>query len=114
MTRRAAGGQASYGACARRQMQIFLVQLRYARLEGREIRRVLDHVVRKSETRVTTRLGPERRLRLLVRHAVAPHQALDLRRLGHVHDEHAVDVVPAAAFGQQRDDQDLVRAAGCA
>ena len=40
------------------------------------------------------------------------HEPLDLQFLGHVHEQHAVDVVAAPALGQQRDHEHLVGPAG--
>src|SRR4029450_4836119 len=78
------------------------------RLELGQICRVLDHVVRKRETRVACGLGAERNLGLATRRPVATHQALDLRGLRHVDDQYAVDVIAPAALDEQRYDEQLV------
>ena len=98
---------------------VLAARRRYSRCSASTLRRergriaiVDDHVVRKCETCVSLCLRRERGQRLLTRHAVALHQARDLQLLGSVHDQHAVDVVAAAAFGEQRYHEHLVRPRG--
>src|SRR5262245_10141466 len=93
----------------RRETQILAMQRVDVCLERDRVAVVDDHVVRKFETCVSLCLRGERGERLLATHVVAAHQACDLELLRSVHEQHPVDVVPAAALDEQRYHEHLIR-----
>ncbi|HKU40475.1 MAG TPA: hypothetical protein VJR89_20080, partial [Polyangiales bacterium] len=81
-------------------------------LQVRERACVFDHVVRGVQAFFAAYLRGEYLCGLLAAAAVARLQALHLRFLGAIDDQHAVIRVRATCFDEQRNDVDLVAAAG--
>src|SRR5882762_4162760 len=95
-----------------REREIFLVQARYLSFERLERSTVVDHVVGRGETLFACRLRREYGANLRFRQT-APHDALDLQRLGTVDDEHARRARPIdPAFHEERNHENRVRAPG--
>jgi hypothetical protein len=90
---------------ATRELDVLLMQLSNLPARVLEVAAVVDDLVRRAQASRSIRLCRDRRGRFRARHAVAPHQPVELQCVGAIDDRDAVDELAEVPLDELARDQ---------